>query len=193
MKLWVKFISILLTQTPQPIIAAPLHELPIGLASSLAIIVLSTRSTCTAASAGRAAVRARSCAVSGGAPVVRCGDRPGAVMSAEGNGFATEQLSRFFNAKPQTCALETCIAEDRVWVSTNPQIAGHLCRTLPDAFGVTLSAAPTAACAKRQVRDLRALPRRGLRAFRANNLGRVTDFSSNRAVVKRFWTSNPTL
>lgn len=132
-------------------------------------------------------------ALSTSAPFLSFGDRPGAVMIAEGNGFATEQLSRFFNAKPQTCALETCIAEDRVWVSTNPQIAGHLCRTLPDAFGVTLSAAPTAACAKRQVRDLRALPRRGLRAFRADSLGELKDFSRNEAGAQRFWTTNPNL
>ena len=127
------------------------------------------------------------------APFISFGERPGLVMVAQGNGFATEQLTRFFNARAQSCPLETCVVDEALWITNHPQVAGHLCQTLPDAIGVTLRAAPTAACTDRTVRDLRSLPRQGLRAFRANNLGRVTDFSSNKAVVKRFWTSNPTL
>lgn len=127
------------------------------------------------------------------APFISFGERPGLVMAAQGNGFATEQLTRFFNARAQSCPLETCVVDEALWITNHPQVAGHLCQTLPDAIGVTLRAAPTAACTDRTVRDLRSLPRQGLRAFRANNLGRVTDFSSNKAVVKRFWTSNPTL
>ena len=39
------------------------------------------------------------------APFISFGERPGLVMAAQGNGFATEQLTRFFNARAQSCPL----------------------------------------------------------------------------------------
>lgn len=127
------------------------------------------------------------------APFLSFGDRPGHVYVAQANGFAEEQLARYFNAQPQTCALDSCVAEDRIWITSRAQIAGHLCQTLPEAAGFTLSAAPRSVCANQAVTDLRSLPRNGLRAFRSETAGRVTIFRPDKAASQRFWTINPNL
>ncbi|MGB1160060.1 MAG: ComEC/Rec2 family competence protein [Alphaproteobacteria bacterium] len=126
------------------------------------------------------------------APFLSFGERPGVVYIARGNGFAKEQLGRYFNAEPQECAMNTCVIDDRLWISDSAQIAGHLCLTLPQAIGFTLRAAPRGSCSKQGATDLRSLPRNGSRAFQSESPSRVTNFRPIEAGSQRFWTITPT-
>ena len=126
-------------------------------------------------------------------PFLSFGDRPGVVYVARGNGFAKEQLARYFNAEPQDCAMNTCVIDDRLWISDNAQIAGHLCLTMPQAVGFTLRAAPRGSCSQQRATDLRSLPRNGSRAFRSESTSRVTNLRPIEAASQRFWTITPTL
>ena len=127
------------------------------------------------------------------APFLSFGERPGVVYVAQGNSFAQEQLGRYFNAKPQDCPMNTCVIDNRIWVTDQAQIAGHLCQTMPAAAGFTLSAAPRGSCSQRAITDIRSLPRNGLRAFRSETSNGVTDFRPIVATSQRFWTINPNL
>ena len=91
--------------------------------------------------------------------------RPGAVWSQKATGSPTEQLARFFNAKPQPCALETCLPNGRACGSPPPSRSRAICARLPEAIGVTLAAAPTRSAASEHSARFAAIARRDCAPF----------------------------